>query len=224
MKKTYFLNIPLALVLFLTACTSGGQAAASTATDQKIISQFKTDYTNSLPIASQLAVGTLNLDATSNAVDKTEAAQLLPLWQVLRVLSSSNNAAPEEINAAIHQIETTMTPAQVQAIVAMQLTQQDMGKVLAARGGGFNGNFTPEQQATRQAQRQSGGGGGFGGGGGPPPGGGFGGGGGGGFGGGQQVPSATLTAFAAQRSSGGGSTSGINPFLIGAVVRYLQSK
>jgi hypothetical protein len=225
MKKTLLIHILMAALL-LAGCASGGQTATAAAVGVGIDSKIKTDYTNALPLMSQLAVGTIKLDGTGNAIDKTEAGQLLPLWKVLRTLSTSNTAAVEEINAAIHQIETTMKPEQVTAIASMQLTQQDMAAVFAQRGvgfgsgGGFGGNLTPEQQATRQALRQSGGGGG-----GPPPGGGFGGGGfGGGGGGGGQVPAAQQTAIAAARSGSGRSSSGVNLGVVNAVIQYLTSK
>lgn len=226
MKKTLLLNLSLALMLLITACASATQTATSAAVGAGIKSEIKTDYPNALPLLSQLAVGTLKLEGASDPIDKAEAEQLLPLWKVLRTMSTSNSAAVEEINAAIHQIETTMKPEQIKSIAALQLTQQDMATVFAQRGvasgsgAGFGGTFTPEQQATRQASRQSGGGGGG------PPGGGFGGGfGGGGFGGGGggQAPAAQQTAIAAARNGSGRSSSGINVGLVSAVINYLQS-
>ena len=82
--------------------------------------------TQPLPLAESLLIGTLKLQGTSNAVNATQAAALVPLWQAYAQLTSSNTAAQAEIDAVVTQIQQTLTPAQVQAITAMKLTRQDM--------------------------------------------------------------------------------------------------
>ena len=42
-----------------------------------------TAYENALDVTSQLALGTLNLEDTANAVTEEQAAKLLPLWRAL---------------------------------------------------------------------------------------------------------------------------------------------
>ena len=71
-------------------------------------------------------MGTLKLEETDHAVASDQAADLLPLWQVLNSLSSSDTAAQEEINAITEQIQETMTAEQLAAIEAMELTGEDI--------------------------------------------------------------------------------------------------
>ena len=74
----------------------------------------------------------------------TQAAALVPLWQAYAQLTSSNTAAQAEIDAVVSQIQSTMTPQQVQAITAMKLTRQDLSHHDEHLGltNGFGGNGT----------------------------------------------------------------------------------
>jgi hypothetical protein len=91
-------------------------------------------------------------------------------WQLLKELSTSGSAAPEEIDATVAAIESAMTPEQVKAIISMHITRQDMATVLRQQGGGF-GTGTQRNQAQSQGTNNQrnftfgagGGGGGFGG-------------------------------------------------------------
>jgi hypothetical protein len=47
-------------------------------------------------------------------------------WQVYQELSQSDTAAQAEIDGLVEQIEETMTADQMQAITAMNITQQDV--------------------------------------------------------------------------------------------------
>ena len=119
------------------------------------------NLTQPLPLAESLLIGTLKLQGTSNAVNATQAAALVPLWQAYAQLTSSNTAAQAEIDAVVTQIQQTMTPAQVQAITAMKLTRQDMFTEMSSLGltnGGANG--TPGFSFTPRAGGGGGGGGG----------------------------------------------------------------
>jgi hypothetical protein len=77
------------------------------------------------PVA-ELAVGTLKLDGTADAITKEQAAELLPLWEVYKEIGSSDTAAQQEIEALTAQIQAAMTEAQLQSIGAMKLTQEDV--------------------------------------------------------------------------------------------------
>ena len=77
------------------------------------------------PVA-ELAVGTLKLDGTSDAITKEQAAALLPLWEVYKEIGTSDTAAQQEIDALTAQIQAAMTEAQLQSISAMKLTQEDV--------------------------------------------------------------------------------------------------
>jgi hypothetical protein len=176
------------------------------------------NLTQPLPLAESLLIGTLKLQGTGNAVNATQAAALVPLWQAYAQLTSSNTAAQAEINAVVTQIQQTLTPAQVQAITTMKLTRRDMftemGSLGLTNGGGANGtpgfSFTP-----RPGGGGSGGGGFFGGGGG-----GFAGGGGGGVPGAggttRPTPNPTQIALRAQYANR------IPTALMNALVSYLQ--
>lgn len=86
--------------------------------------------TSSASIATpgiQLAVGTLNLEGTAQAVDAAQAARLLPLWELLAQLNSSSSAAPEEITAVTEEIKLNMTAAQIGAIDAMPASNFNLG-------------------------------------------------------------------------------------------------
>jgi hypothetical protein len=81
--------------------------------------------------ALKLAVGTIDLEGTDQAVDSTSAARLLPLWQLVEQLDTSGTAAPEEITAVVNEIQLSMTSAQIKAIDAMSIDESQ----LAASGG-----------------------------------------------------------------------------------------
>ena len=171
--KKIMISVLIILMLTLTAC-----GAASNGTQQATPGQAD----GSLPIQEQILIGTFKLEGTPQAVTAEQAAQLIPLWQVYKNLSTSDTAAQEEIGGLIQQIQDTMTSEQMQAIKDMNITRQDLFTVMQDQGitqGGGQGNGN-------RPSGQNGNGGGFGFAppdGGPPPGD-FGGGGGGGFGGG----------------------------------------
>ena len=144
MKKTLFALI-LILALALTAC--GGTA---TETASAGAGGLNADYENALSVQLQLSVGTFNLEGTDLAVDAEQAADLVPLWQVLNGLNESGTAAPEEIDALVVQIEETMTAEQIEAIAAMQLTRESMGAIMQeyALSMGMGGGETPPEGFT----------------------------------------------------------------------------
>ncbi len=186
------------------------------------VGPINSNYSNAISPAQQLILGTMNLQGNL-AITPDEATKLVPLWEAYQTLNTSNTAAPQELQATLVQVEQTMSPDQVQAIVSMKLTRQDMGTILQAQGitFGVRGTGTP---------RAGGGfgGGGFGGGGIPGVnrggnggvgfGGGGGVGGGGGFGGGTPNPQAIAT-FRARESTGAA-----NAGLVNLVIRFLKSK
>ena len=207
MKKITFVTIVLALAL--TACGSSSNQNQSSAQGQQ----------NNRPLSPQLllAVGIFKLEGTPQAVNAKEAAQLLPLWQLYGQLSTSSSSAPQEVTAVLDQIKGTLTAGQMNAITAMNLTNQEAFAFMQEQGMSFGGpgaNGTPEANRTPRA-----GGGGF-------PGGGFGGPGGPGGapgGGGSLNPSQIATAQA-RRAQGGGFSSQLPAPLLEALIKLLQSK
>ena len=211
---------PLFLTLFilsLAACSASPSSSANPG------STNQNGSTGELPATTQIALGTLKLDGTDNAVTAEQAAELLPLWETLRDLSTSDTAAQQEIQALDTQIQETMTDQQKQAITSMNLTRQDMFAVLQTQGTGFGNG----QQSNNSQNGNSSGNGnrnftfGQGAGGPPPDGGGFPGG--QSFGGqGQNRGAEQIATAQAARQAGGGNR--IPTPLINALVEFLKKK
>ena len=89
-------------------------------------SQAETRARGALPPMTEVLVGTLRLDGTEHAVSIEQAADLLPLWEIYRELSSSDTVASAELEALNEQIQEVMTPQQREAIRDMELTQEDV--------------------------------------------------------------------------------------------------
>lgn len=214
------LLILLIFTLLMTACGANTPNATGPASG---VSGNPTG--RELSPSVQVAIGTLKLDETENAVTAEQAQELLPLWETLQVLSESDTAAQQEKDALVEQIQETMTAEQRQAITDMNLTREDMLSILQEQGlatgggpaGGQNDNFTGGNQN---------GGGGFGPGG--LPGGGFpqggfpGGGPGGGGGQGAGLSPDQIATLQASRQQTGGAL--IPSGLINALIDYLQEK
>ena len=147
MKKTLFTLIMI-FALALTAC-GGTEAETTGLTD---------DYENAISVQLQLSAGTFALEGTDLAVDAAQAADLIPLWQVLNSLNESGTAAPEELDALVVQIQETMTTEQINAITSMQLTLEDMGAVMQEYGltSGLGTGETPPEGFVPGSGRDSG--------------------------------------------------------------------
>ncbi len=88
-------------------------------------------------MGGQLALGTILLEETDNAVTPEQAVALLPLWQSLQ----GGVTAQAEAEAVLKQVEGTMTAEQLAAIAAMQLTQEDLQAWMQEQGLGTGGGF-----------------------------------------------------------------------------------
>lgn len=191
-------------------------APGDPATEPGTISTLTTAYDDALSLEGQLALGTMALEETALAVDETQAAALLPLWQAFGTLTSSGTAAQVELDAVAAQIVQTMTAAQLAAIGDMQLTNQIMAERIA-EGGLSVGRGLGMGQGTAA---ESGGGPGSG-----IPGMGAGGGMGRGLGGGQPGTAADMDADAlATRQTERESGAFQEQALTFAVIRLLQTK
>ena len=80
---------------------------------------------------SVLALGTLKLEGTENALTTTQAADLLPLWTIMQGGTLEGSA---ETDAVLKQIESRMTEAQLASIEAMALTREDQQAWMQERG------------------------------------------------------------------------------------------
>lgn len=231
MKKMIFpITILLTLAFILTACGSstGGsnnnQSNNQGGQGQNAAGQGQANNAggqgNNRPISPQmqLAVGIFKLEGTPQAVNAQEAAQLIPLWQLYGQLETSSSSAQQEVTAVFSQIKATLSTDQINAITAMNLTNQEAFTFMQQQGivqaGGFNG--TPQANRTPRA----GGGGGFPGGGG----GGFPGGAGGGGAGGTNLNPGQIATAQARRAQGGGFSNRLPSGLLNALIKLLQSK
>jgi hypothetical protein len=113
MKKLLFSTLVI-LAIALTGCTS---SVAGNPTGSS---------NNVLPTETQLAVGTLKLTGTDQDVTADQAKELVVYWEVYQKLSQSETAAQAEIDGLTAQIQETMTDGQMNAITAMNITQQDV--------------------------------------------------------------------------------------------------
>jgi hypothetical protein len=212
MKKLPLILLTL-LILTLTACGVSNTANPSSVPQSG-------SFSGALPATTQLILGTFKLEDTDQAVTAEQAAELLPLWQTLHVLSESDSAAEQEKEALITQIQETMTPEQMQAITDMSLTREDMRSIMQEQGMAMGNSQSTSGSSSNSSsgfQRGAGGppdempmpaGGG-------PPGGGFG-------GQGQNLSEDQIaTAQAARQEMG---ENFVPPVLINAVVEYLQKK
>jgi hypothetical protein len=107
--------------------------------------------------AMELALGTMRLENTEQAVDAELASQLLPLWQLMEELDSDSSAAPEEVTAVLEKIRATMAADQLEAIAEMQLSQSDIGKATGGAGSATTGGSDAATAAQQSASAAAGG-------------------------------------------------------------------
>lgn len=143
----------MVFILGLAACAPKAQAAPQSANP----GAFSGTPGPRNSLESRLAAGTLKLEGTSQAVTADEAKTLLPLWQQIQTMSADTSTNPADIQAVYQKIEQAMTSDQVQAIQNLSLTQSDIQTLAQNLGLQITPipTLSPEEQATRQAQRQS---------------------------------------------------------------------
>jgi hypothetical protein len=95
---------------------------------------LSTAYADAASLRNQLAYGTLQLEGSQNAVTTEQAKTLLPLWQAILALSGDETTAAEELTAVQNQISEAMTPVQLEAIAALQITNASLNTFYAERG------------------------------------------------------------------------------------------
>ena len=217
--KKLTLTLSIILIMTLTACGNVSTSANPASGPQGNLA------TGELSATTQLIVGTLKLEATDNVVTADQAAELLPLWQTMQVLSESDAAATQETEALITQIQETMTAEQKQAITDMNLSREDMMSIMQEQGiamgmGPASGQNSTSQDGNSSSNSDQGfrPGGGM-----PPPdergvpgaGPGMG-------AGGQSLSPEQIATAQASRQQGIGSF--VPPGLINALIEYLQEK
>ena len=166
MKSWHVVLILAIAVTVLVGC--GGEedtSAPADADDSETYASavLDTSYPDALNVSSQLALGTIQLEEAEDGVTPAQATALLPFWQALQ----GGVTAQAEVDAVLAQIEGTMTSEQLAAITAMRLTQDDLrgwaqsqGLSVSPGGGagrmGGGQEISPEERATRQAERGGG--------------------------------------------------------------------
>lgn len=225
MKKTLILILSVGLVVVLAAC-SAGPTAATSAPSSTVAAPNGTPSPGGFQQSptTQLLMGTFALEATDTAVTAEQAQTLLPLWQALQALSTSDTTAAAELSAIETQLRGAYTAAQLAVIDA--LTQEQIQQVMTEQGLDFGRGAFPEGTPPAGVD-----GTGFpGGGGGPPPDGGFpdgGPGGGGGFDPNNLSPE-QQAALATRQAGGGGfggpAGAGVPAPLLQAVIDLLTTR
>jgi hypothetical protein len=231
----------LALGLALSACgeaAGSGQAQAGSTTGNASGQDSSTGQAAALalgkadlPLATQLALGTLQLEGTGTAVSQEQASELLFLWRAHQSLNASGTAAQVELDALVEQIQAAMTSEQLTAIAEMKLTGESMmawvqenGRMLQSDASGQSNagafGLRPPQGSDRGGPPDGGMGG--------PPGGGMGAPG-GGFGPGAGEGATGLTpemrsTLQARRQAEGGGGDRLAQLLLEPLIEMLQSR
>jgi hypothetical protein len=219
MKKTSLLTTAILSLTALVLSACG--AARSSGSSSSSAGGFRSTAARNLPLTpeAKLALGTIKLEGTPQAIDASMAANLLPLWQLMAQLNGSSSTAPQEVTAVLNQIQATMNPEQVKVISSMQLTTADIFTAFQASqtGGTSSGSST-----AGGSQGGQGGGRIFFGGGGGPGGGGFG----GGFGGNGATRSGTTTngTGASATQTPQQAANQISLIVVNQVVQLLESR
>jgi len=126
-------NLILALFVLATLLAACAPSTAPTPTPL-VAAYLNTDYADAASLRNQLALGMLKLDGTSQAITPEQAAILLPLWQATLNLMGDTTTAEAELTAIQNQIVVALTPEQLTAIAALQLTNADLNAFYAGYG------------------------------------------------------------------------------------------
>ncbi len=130
-NSTLFLLFSL-IALTLSACAPA--AAPVVAAPAAATGGLDITFADAASLRSQLAFGTLQLKGTANAVTPDQAKTLIPLWQAVITMSGDTTTASEELTAVQDQITAALTPDQVKAIAAMQVTNAKLNEFYAQYG------------------------------------------------------------------------------------------
>lgn len=235
-KNILWISLIIMSLFVLTACGTSVQADIDQAVEQvseAVELQAAPDQIleREMPQSLQLALGIFALEDTSHPITPEQAAELLTLWKAARSLNQSETVAAEELQAVVRQIRDIMTPEQLDLVISMDLSFEDMGPIADKLGLDFGmtgrlGEMTPEMQATMQAMRESGQApeGGFGGGSGFGGGPGGGGSGGGSFGGETGLSPEQRATAIAERGDSRQVGLGVPVQLLDAIIEFLSTK
>ena len=145
---------PAAAIEKATATPEAPNAVAAESGDEGVLATvLQDDYEDALSVRNQLALGTLRLEGTADAITPEQAQNLKLYWQALLALSADSTTATEETTALQTQIVETMDPAQLEAIKALALTNTNLNEFYVEQGVVLT---TPEPGVTPQAGKNSG--------------------------------------------------------------------
>jgi len=126
-------SLILSLVaLAISACAPA--APSSSVPTSAAASAIEITFTDAASLRSQLAYGIIKLKDTSNVVTTEQAKAMIPLWQAIIALSGDETTAAEELTAVQDQITQALTPAQIQAVAAMKITNTELNTFYAQYG------------------------------------------------------------------------------------------
>jgi hypothetical protein len=139
-KYTILISLVIIVTILPAGCSSAAAVTAST--------------NNGLSTTTRLAAGTLKLEGTDQAVTASQAAQMLTLWEGYQSITNSDTSSQVELDALVAQIQAALTADQLQAIEAMDLTDQSVSEVIQATGGSVTSSApasTPGSSTLSQA-------------------------------------------------------------------------
>ncbi len=142
--------IPIIAVLVVGLALAGCQASTSTSVPAG--STASTQLTDS----ETLALGTLKLENTPQAVNAAQAVELLTLWKAVQSLSTSATITSQEMDALYAQIREAMTADQLAVIDAMRFTTADIEQIKSTLGVGIDASTRGTTGTVAQVNAPSG--------------------------------------------------------------------
>ena len=109
------------------------------------LSTLSTDYDNAVPIPMQLLIGILQLEDTDLAVTSSQAKSFLTVLNFLKEMSTNTSATQEQIDSLVAEAQSILTEEQIQAIAAMEITQEAARSALQKLGDGMGNPPQPPQ-------------------------------------------------------------------------------
>ena len=94
--KNKIIILVILMALALAACSTATTTASQSGTSSKA---------KSYAGQAELIVGIFKLEGTAQAVTTKQASELLPLWEMMKVLANSDTSAQEEVDATISEIK-----------------------------------------------------------------------------------------------------------------------
>lgn len=134
MKSSTIFLILILTVLTLSACAPTAAAPSEAVPTSSASAAIDLTFPDAANLRSQLAYGILKLDGTPNAINPEQAKILIPLWQAVVTLSSNTTTASAELVALQDQIAQALTPAQLEAIAALKITNAELNTYYAQFG------------------------------------------------------------------------------------------